>query len=106
MFGKIEGQRLNLAKMHIANYCCALEQQAGRVDIRHVVSNINNEFRLVPGNETERLIGDVSHFYTCLTSQQVTAIDRGSYWKWKVMSAFEAEEAKAELEKELQALQA
>ncbi len=103
MFGKIEGQRLNLAKMCIANYCCALEQQAGSLDVRHVVSNINNEFRLVPTIEAEALISDVNHFYTCLTSQQVTAIDRGSYWKWRTMSAFEA---KSELERELNALQA
>lgn len=103
MFGKIEGQRLNLAKMHIANYCCALEQQAGSVDVRHVVSKINSDFRLVPSHEAEALVSDVNHFYTCLTSQQVTAIDRGSYWKWKTMSIFEA---KAELERELNALQA
>jgi hypothetical protein len=103
MFGKIEGQRLHLAKMYIANYCIALEQQAGSVDVSHVVSHINAEFKLVPDNEIAALVNDVSHFYYCLVNQQVDAIDRGSYWKWKAMSAFEAKE---ELSRELNALQA
>ncbi|HDZ8836217.1 TPA: hypothetical protein RUX00_004287 [Aeromonas dhakensis] len=103
MFGKIEGQRLHLAKMYIANYCIALAQQAGTVDVRHVVLNINEEFGLVNAHEAEALVSDVVHFYNCLVSQQVDAIDRGSYWKWKAISAFEA---KNELVRELNALKA
>ena len=103
MFGKIEGQRLRLAKMYIANYCIALEQQAGGVNVAHVVSNINAEFRLVSESETAALVNDVNHFYHCLVNQQVDAIDRGGYWKWKAMSSFEAKE---ELARELHALQA
>lgn len=103
MFGKIEGQRLNLAKMHIANYCIALESQAGGLDLNHVVTNINMDFKLVPPAETSALVADVQYFYDCLTNQQVTAIDRGSYWKWKAMSKVEA---MAELTKELNALMA
>lgn len=43
MFGKIEGQRLNLAKMYMANYCIALENQAGSVNVEYVVTNINED---------------------------------------------------------------
>ncbi|ELY6200812.1 hypothetical protein SNQ24_003374 [Cronobacter sakazakii] len=103
MFGKIEGQRLNLAKMHIANYCIALEQQAGAIDVSYVVEDINREFKLVPRLDTNALINDVFYFYDCIKNQQVTSIDRGGYWKWKAMSAFEAKE---ELARELSALQA
>ncbi|WP_242894214.1 hypothetical protein [Stenotrophomonas maltophilia] len=103
MFGKIEGQRFNLAKMHIANYCIALEGEAGNVDVAYVVSNINQKFKLVPPNETDALAADVDHFYTCLTSQSVASIDRGSYWKWKAMTKVDA---MAELTRELEALMA
>ncbi|QTW19681.1 hypothetical protein [Comamonas kerstersii] len=101
MFGKIEGQRLNLAKMYIANYCRALADQAGGVDVHHVVSTINREYKLVPQEEVEALAQDVTYFYNCLGNQQVTGIDRGSYWKWRAMSPFEA---KADLNRELDAL--
>jgi hypothetical protein len=103
MFGKIQGQRLHLAKMYIANYCIALESQAGSLNIYHVVSNINDQFGLVAAHETDALIQDVEHFYNCLTNQQVASIDRGSYWKWKAMSTMDA---MAELTKELNALMA
>jgi hypothetical protein len=101
MFGKIEGQRLHLAKMHIANYCIALERQAGSLNIYHVVSSINEQFGLVAAHETNALVQDVEYFYNCLTSQQIASIDRGSYWKWKAMSTMDA---MAELTKELSAL--
>jgi len=103
MFGKIEGQRLNLAKMHIANYCMALEQEAGAVNVNHVVANINERFKLVPSQQTDALASDVGRICDCFSSQEVSSIDRGSYWKWKANSALEA---KAEVEKELKALQA
>lgn len=101
MFGKIEGQRLNLAKMYIANYCIALADQAGRLDVYHVVKNINRDFGLVPDSQADALAQDVEYFYNCLVNQSISAIDRGSYWKWKAMNAYEALE---ELSKELSSL--
>jgi hypothetical protein len=101
MFGKIEGQRLHLAKMCIANYCIALEQQAGSVNVQHVVSSINDEFHLVDNKEAQLLVNDIISFYNCLVNQKTESIDRGNYWKWRAMSAFDA---KAELSKELKAL--
>ncbi|MFS8373856.1 hypothetical protein JH314_16700 [Xanthomonas campestris] len=101
MFGKIEGQRLNLAKMHIANYCIALEGEAGNVDVAYVVSKINQKFKLVPPIEASALVADVDHFYICLTNQSVSSIDRGSYWKWKTMTQVDA---MVELTRELEAL--
>ena len=103
MFGKIEGQKLNLAKMCLANYCIALAQQAGSINVQYVVTNINSEFKLVPQDQTNALVADVTHFYNCIVNQQVDSIDRGSYWKWKAMSALEAKE---ELTRELNALKA
>ncbi|WP_186141987.1 hypothetical protein [Burkholderia gladioli] len=101
MFGKIEGQRLNLAKMYIANYCRALADQAGGVNVGHVVKNINIEYKLVSEDEVNALANDVQYFYDCLGNQQVTSIDRGSYWKWRAMSPFDA---KMDLNRELDAL--
>lgn len=90
MFGMIEGQRLNLAKMHIANYCAALAAQAGGVDVLFVVTSINAEFKLVPEEQVAAFGQDVLHFYNCLQNQQVGAINRGGYWKWRALSPFEA----------------
>jgi hypothetical protein len=58
MFGKIEGQSLILVKIHMANYCIALEQHAGGIDVQYVVLNINKEFGLVPQNEVKALAND------------------------------------------------
>lgn len=101
MFGKIEGQRLILAKMYMANYCLALRDQAGTVDVDYVISRLNSEYGLVPENLTQALIDDVLGFYEALDNQQITSIDRGSYWKWRTMNALDA---KKDLERELQAL--
>ncbi|SFT54686.1 hypothetical protein [Halomonas saccharevitans] len=103
MWGKIEGQRLRLAKMYIADYCLALREESGNVDIPYVVARINNEFHLVPESEMLSLINDIGYFFHCLDNQQVEALDRGGYWKWKAVSALEA---KAELERNLNQLQA
>ncbi len=103
MFGKIKGQRLHLAKMHLANYCISMEDQAGRVDVQYVVRNINEEFSLVSPQDVEALVSDVNHFYECLINQQVESIDRGSYWKFRAISPFEA---KQNLAAELGALKA
>lgn len=102
MFGKIQGQRLHLAKMYIANYCAALADQAGHIDIYHAVSRINQEFKLVPSDETDLLAQDVKYFYDCIQNQQVLAIDRGNYWKWRALSPYDAEK---ELFTELASLQ-
>lgn len=102
MFGRIQGQRLLLAKMYIANYCAALYDQAGSINIYHVISRINEEFKLVPQNEIELLATDIQYFYDCIQNQQVTSIDRGSYWKWRAMPQNVAEQ---ELINELTALE-
>jgi hypothetical protein len=101
MFGKIEGQRLVMAKMYMANYCRALADQAGGVNVEFVVRNLNEEYKLVPANLTDALVQDVLYFFHCLSNQQVTSIDRGGYWKWRAMSPFEA---KQDLGRDLQAL--
>lgn len=103
MFGKIEGQRLHLAKMYIANYCIALEAQAGSIDIRHVVLGINDQFCLVSNLEGESLVSDINYFYNCLINQKIKSIDRGSYWKFRAISPLEA---KKNLVLELEALKA
>lgn len=92
MFGKIEGQRLHLAKMHLANYCISMEAQAGQVDVQYVVRNINEEFSLVSPQDVEALVSDVNYFYKCLINQQVESIDRGSYWKFRAISPFQAKQ--------------
>lgn len=101
LLGKIEGQRLNLAKMFMANYCLALAHQAGGVDVGHVVRQMNHEYKLVPIGATEALVQDVQYFFDCLANQQITSVDRAAYWKWRAMSAFAA---KQDLERELKAL--
>jgi len=103
MFGEITGQRLQLAKMHIANYALALKDQAGSLDLNHFIQNLNSEFKLVSEDQTFAFMQDINYFYQALENQQVTAIDRGSYWKFKAMSLLEV---KNELAKELNALRA
>jgi len=101
MFGKIEGQNLNLAKMRIANYCSELENEAGAVNVGHVVTNLNERFKIVPKEENAALVNDISKIYECFNSQQVESIDRGSYWKWKASTAVGA---KIGLEQDLESL--
>jgi hypothetical protein len=92
MLSKIEGQRLTLAKICIANYCIALDKQAGSVDVEYVVSKVNKEFNLVSENEIKALVSDINNLYHCFINQQVNAINRSGYWKWKLMSPPEARE--------------
>lgn len=101
MFGKIEGQRLHLAKMHIANYCLVIRSLPGFTDLGRTVRDINDQFKLVPRSEVAALVADVASFCECLANQQVTAIDRGGYWKWKASAKADA---LAELTRELNAL--
>ena len=101
MIGKITGQRLLLAKMHIANYVVSLENQAGAVAVDHIVRNINDEFKLVDSNHVGKLSQDVGALYEAIRTQQVASIDRGGYWKFRALSAIDA---KNELARELSAL--
>ena len=101
MLGTISGQALNLAKMHIANYCLALKNEAGAVDVMHVVVGINDRFKLVDTAEAFALATDVNHFYVALLNQQVEEINRGGYWKFKAITKGEA---LAQLTRELIAL--
>ncbi|VVM55336.1 hypothetical protein PS684_00137 [Pseudomonas fluorescens] len=90
MIGTISGQALNLAKMHIANYCLALKNEAGAVDVVHVVVGINDRFKLVNTADALALANDVNHFYLALLNQQVEEISRGGYWKFKAITKGEA----------------
>ncbi|MDE2389959.1 MAG: hypothetical protein KGN35_12935 [Betaproteobacteria bacterium] len=101
MIGQITGQRLQLAKMHIAYYALALEEQAGALSLDHLIRQLNAEFKLVDGSLESALIQDIDYFYQAIKHQQISAIDRGGYWKFKAMSLLEA---KNELVKELNAL--
>jgi hypothetical protein len=88
--------------MHLANYCIALANHAGAVNVSYIVSSINQEFGLVDPPQNQALIADVTQFYNCLTTQQITSVDLGAYWKWRAMSALDA---KAGLAREPRALQ-
>lgn len=103
MFGQITGQRLQLAKMFIANYMLVLEEQAGAIDLNHSIRNLNSEFKLVDPAQESAFVQDITYFYDAIKNQQVSAVDRGAYWKFKAMSFLEA---KNELARELNALRA
>ena len=101
MFGRITGQRLTLAKIYIANYCAALEWQAGTIDIYYVIYKINKDYKLVSEEDVAILAQDIQCFVDCLKNQQINAIDRGGYWKFRALSP---NLAKDELKRELNAL--
>jgi hypothetical protein len=84
--------------MSIARYCIQLEGQSGAISIAHVVTNINEEYRLVPQNALNALINDISYAYKYLKNQQVEEMSRAGYWKFKALSPFEA---KHQLDSEL-----
>lgn len=90
MIGKIQGQRLILAKMHIAGYLIALESQSGLIDIPHALSNLNREFKLVEPEQEDNFIQDITNFYNALKNQQILNIDRGGYWKFRANTALDA----------------
>lgn len=101
MFFKLTGTALQSAQMSIARYCLQLEGQSGAINIRHVVTNINDEYHLVPQDALSALINDISYACDYLKNQQVQEMSRAGYWKFKALSPFEA---KQELAGELQAL--
>ncbi|MDI5833995.1 hypothetical protein [Shewanella xiamenensis] len=101
MLFKLTGTALQSAQMSIARYCLQLEGQSGAINIPHVVTNINDEYRLVPQDALSALINDISYAYDYLKNQQVQEMSRAGYWKFKALSPFEA---KQELDGELQAL--
>jgi translation initiation factor IF-2 len=78
---KVKGQALNLAKMRIANHCQQIEEVNGSVNVRNVVTNINDMFKLVPKEQAAALAQDVEAMHTALQKQQVDEINRGGYWK-------------------------
>lgn len=101
MFSKLTGTALQSAQMSIARYCLQLEGQSGAINITHVVTNINDEYRLVSQDALSALINDISYAYNYLKNQQLQEMSRAGYWKFKALSPFEA---KQELDSELEAL--
>lgn len=101
MFFKLTGAALQSAQMSIAQYCLQLEQQSGAINIAHVVTNINDEYRLVPQDALNALINDISYAFAYVKNQQVDSMSRAGYWKFKALSPFEAKQI---LDSELEAL--
>ena len=98
---KLTGTALQSAQMSIARYCLQLERLSGAIDIAHAVTNINDEYRLVPQDALSALINDISFAHSYLKNQQVEEMSRAGYWKFRALSPFEAEQ---ELDSELVAL--
>lgn len=92
MFFKLTGTALQAAQMSIGRYCLQLEGQSGAIDISHIVTNINDEYRLVPEEALGALINDISHAYTYLKNQKLQEMSRAGYWKFKALSPFEAKQ--------------
>lgn len=101
MITRLTGTALQSAQLSIARYCLNLEGQSGAINIAHVVSNINDEYRLVRPAELNNLINDIENAFYYLKNQSVDSISRAGYWKFRALSPFEA---KAELDQELAAL--
>ena len=101
MFFKLTGTALQAAQLSIARYCLQLESQSGAINVAHVVTKINDEYRLVPAQSLNALVNDVSYAHTYLKNQQLEEISRAGYWKFKALSPFEA---KGQLDDELGAL--
>ena len=101
MFFKLTGTALQAAQMSIARYCLQLESQSGAINIAHVVTKINDEYRLVPQAALGALINDISFAHTYLSNQQLDEMSRAGYWKFKALSPFEA---KQQLDDDLGAL--
>ncbi|CAO3460798.1 hypothetical protein [Azospirillum argentinense] len=101
MLGTITGQRLMLAKMHIANYIIDQMERAGGGNVSYMVSNLNAEYGIVAPADLPFFIQDIGLFCDALMNQSVTEIDRAAYWKFRAMSAIDAKRA---LETELNAL--
>lgn len=98
---KLKGTALQSAQMSIARYCLQLEGQSGAINIPHVVTSINNEYRLVPQGALSELINDISYAYNYLKNQQIQEMSRAGYWKFKALSPFEAKQV---LDRDLETL--
>ena len=98
---KLTGTALQSAQISIARYCLNLEGQSGAIDVAHVVTNINNDYRLVPQDSLAGLISDIQNAYSYLKNQKTSEISRAGYWKFKALSPFKA---KQELDNELAGL--
>lgn len=104
MLGKISGQSLNLAKMHIANHVVELERAGEDFEsIETAVRDINDEYKLVKPNQVGALSNDVTKVCDAIRSPEITSIDRGGYWKLKATNALSS---KKKLARQLKALQA
>ncbi len=68
-----------------ARYCLQLERQSEAINIDHVVTNINEEYRLVLPNSFAALINDISYAYDYFKNQQVEEVSRAGYWKFRVL---------------------
>lgn len=101
MFENLTGTALQSAQMVVARYCLNLARQSGSIDIGFVVTNINKEYRLVTKDALNALIHDVTNAYNYLSNQQSSEMSRAGYWKFKMLSPFEA---KIELANDLASL--
>lgn len=99
----LTGTALQSAQVSIARYCLNLEEQSGAINIAHVVTNINNEHRIVPINYLNLLINDITNAHYYLKNQKTRKMSRAGYWKFKALSPFEA---KQQLNGELSVLNA
>ncbi|ENG2091523.1 hypothetical protein M0K77_001750 [Providencia rettgeri] len=80
---EITGQRLRLAIMYLADYCIAVEKERGFVQVGTEIRYINDNFRLVPSRELEGLVNDVQRYYEAILAQEVTSINRASWYRFK-----------------------
>ena len=89
---KLTGTALQSAQISIARYCLNLEGQSGVINIAHVVTNINNQYHIVPSSSLNALINDIENAYNYLKNQKITEMSRAGYWKFKALSPFEAKQ--------------
>lgn len=80
---EITGQRLRLAIMYLADYCNAVKQERGFVNVGTEIRYINENFRLVPSQDVQMLVNDVQRYYEAITAQEVRSINRGNWYKFK-----------------------
>jgi hypothetical protein len=99
----LTGTALQSAQVSIARYCLNLEKQSGAINIAHIVTNINYEYRIVPTNSLNSLINDITYAHHYLKNQKTREMSRAGYWKFKALSPFEA---KQQLNGELSVLNA
>lgn len=90
MFRYLAGTALQSAQISIARYCVELEKQSGAINIEYVISQINDEYRLVPSEQLAALINDIGYACQYLKNQQLEQMSRAGYWKFKAKSPFAA----------------